>query len=159
MFQGSKAATFKTREIESGFVFEKNDQKNVNFDASEWRDTGMMYCRLDIPYPPMAGPGGNLGIIFMGTPIDAVTMAGFSWRCRKVDGWQRDLWRFMYRMRLNAPSCTVLDQDRSVLEATEPDAPLHEMLYGHDAGIVRMRRTMANDVRKQLREIKASSHA
>jgi phenylpropionate dioxygenase-like ring-hydroxylating dioxygenase large terminal subunit len=159
MFQGSKAATFKTRETESGFVFEKKDQKNVNFDASEWRDTGMIFCVLDIPYPPMAGPGGNLGIIFMGTPIDAVTMAGFSWRCRKVEGWQRDMWRFLYRMRLNAPSCAVLDQDRSVLEATEPDAPRHEMLYGHDAGIVRMRRIMTADARNQLLALKAQGLA
>lgn len=159
MYQGEKAATFRTRDTETGFIFEKVDQQNVNFDASEWCDTGVMYCRLDIPYPPMAGPGGNLGIIFMGTPVDAVTMAGFSWRCRRVEGWQRDLWRFMYRMRLNAPSCNVLEQDRTVLEATEPDATRHEMLYNHDVGLVRIRRSMASAAREQLRELKAAGLA
>lgn len=156
MYQGEKAATFRTRDTDAGFIFEKIDQRNVNFDASEWCDTGLMYCRLDIPYPPMAGPGGNLGIIFMGTPIDAVTMAGFSWRCRRVEGWQRDLWRFMYRLRLNAPSCAVLEQDRVVLEATDPDAPRHEMLYNHDAGLVRIRRTMAAEARAQLRKLRTT---
>lgn len=153
MSEGSKAATFQTRDTQNGFVFEKVDQKNVNFDASEWCDTGMMFCRLDIPYPAMAGPGGNLVIIFMGTPIDRTTMAGFSWRCRHVDGWQRDLWRFMYRMRLNAPSCAVLEQDRIVLEATEPDARRYELLYQHDIGLVRIRRTMAEAARSQLRAL------
>jgi phenylpropionate dioxygenase-like ring-hydroxylating dioxygenase large terminal subunit len=159
MYQGEKAATFRTRDTGTGFIFEKVDQRNLNFDASEWCDTGVMYCRLDIPYPPMAGPGGNLGIIFMGTPVDAVTMAGFSWRCRRVEGWQRDLWRFMYRMRLNAPSCNVLEQDRTVLEATDPDAPRHEMLYNHDVGLVRIRRSMASAARTQLRDLKAAGLA
>jgi phenylpropionate dioxygenase-like ring-hydroxylating dioxygenase large terminal subunit len=156
MSQGEKAATFQTRDTQNGFIFEKTGQRNVNFDQSEWCDSGVMYCRLDIPYPAMAGPGGNLGIIFMGTPIDATTMAGFSWRCRKVAGWQRDLWRFMYRMRLNAPSCGVLEQDREVLEATDPDATRHEMLYNHDVGLVRLRRTMASHARAQLRELRAA---
>jgi hypothetical protein len=159
MFQGDKAATFRTRDTDTGFIFEKVGQRNVNFDASEWCDTGAMYCRLDIPYPMMAGPGGNLGIIFMGTPVDAVTMAGFSWRCRRVEGWQRDLWRFMYKMRLNAPSSGVLEQDRAVLEATEPDAMRHEMLYGHDVGLVKIRRTMASEARKQLIELKTAGAA
>jgi len=156
MSEGSKVATFHTRNTQNGFIFEKVEQKNVNFDASEWCDTGVMFCRLGIPYPAMAGPGGNLGIIFIGTPIDRATMAGFSWRCRHVEGWQRDLWRFMYRMRLNAPSCAVLDQDRTVLEATEPDARRHEMLYNHDVGLVRMRRIMADAARSQLRALHAA---
>jgi phenylpropionate dioxygenase-like ring-hydroxylating dioxygenase large terminal subunit len=159
MSQGDKAATFRTRDTDTGFIFEKVGQRNVNFDASEWCDTGAMYCRLDIPYPMMAGPGGNLGIIFMGTPVDAVTMAGFSWRCRRVEGWQRDLWRFMYKMRLNAPSSGVLEQDRAVLEATEPDAMRHEMLYGHDVGLVKIRRTMASEAHKQLIELKTAGAA
>lgn len=159
MYQGAATASFRTRVTETGFVFEKADQRDVNFDRSEWYDAGVMFCRIDIPYPPLGGPGGNLYILFSGTPIDAVTMAGFSWRCRQVTGWQRDLWQFSYRLRLNALSTAVLEQDKRVLEGTEPDAPSREMLYSHDVGLARIRRSLTQEARKQLRALKAAGLA
>jgi hypothetical protein len=64
----------------------------------------------------------------------------FFWRLRHVSGWQRDLWRFLYRERLEARHYAVLEQDRTVLEGMADDARNHEILYQHDIGITRLRR-------------------
>ncbi|HEY1981163.1 MAG TPA: aromatic ring-hydroxylating dioxygenase subunit alpha, partial [Xanthobacteraceae bacterium] len=62
MYQGDTEAQFVTRDTSHGFFFEKKDQRNVNFDWSELVDDGALYVRLEIPYPPSGGPGGNFGI-------------------------------------------------------------------------------------------------
>jgi phenylpropionate dioxygenase-like ring-hydroxylating dioxygenase large terminal subunit len=131
----------------------------VNFDWSEFCDTGAIYVRLEIPYPPSGGPGGNFGIIFHATPIDATSMAGFFWRFREVEGWQRDVWRFLYKNRLEARHWHVLEQDRALLEAMEPGAERHEYLYGHDVGVARMRRWLESETRTQLRALKNAGGA
>jgi hypothetical protein len=41
----------------------------------------------------------------------------FFWRCRRVQGWQRNVWRFLYRNRLEARHWVVLEQDRVILES------------------------------------------
>ena len=66
----------------------------------------------------------------------------FHWRCRKVSGWQRDTWKFMYRNRLEGLHWDVLEQDRYVLESLAPHARDHEYLYQHDVGITRVRRML-----------------
>ena len=66
----------------------------------------------------------------------------FHWRCRKVEGWQRDTWRFLYKNRLEARHWAVLEQDRIMLEVMEPDANQREHLYAHDVGLVRLRRAL-----------------
>ena len=76
------------------------------------------------------------------TPIDERQCATFFWRCRKVDGWMRDTWRFLYRNRLEARHWVVLEQDRVMLEFMEPDANRNEHLYQHDIGLVRLRRAL-----------------
>ena len=96
MYQGDTQAHFVTRDTPHGFIFEKEGQRDVNFDWSELVDNGALYVRLEIPYPPSGGPGGNFGIVGFGTPIDENTMCVFFWRTRKVSGWQRDVWRFLY---------------------------------------------------------------
>jgi hypothetical protein len=69
---------------------------------------------------------------------------------RKVQGWQRDTWRFLYKNRLEARHWHVLEQDREILEAMEPDANQREMLYQHDMGIVRLRRHLRSLAKEQL---------
>lgn len=150
MAVGDVQAKFQVRNTEGGFVFEKVTQRDVNFDWSEWADTGAMYARLEIPYPKTAGPGGNFGIIFMTTPITERLNANFFWRNRKVQGWQRDAWRFLYRNRLEARHWHVLEQDRLIAEGIEPDANEREILYDHDVGVVRVRRWMTDEARAQL---------
>ena len=150
MSEGDIHAKFKLRKTAHGFMFEKDGQRDVNFDWTEWGDTGTHWLRLAIPYPKTGGPGGSFGIIGSYTPI-APNLAGvFHWRCRKVDGWARDTWRFLYRNRLEARHWVVLEQDRVMLEAMEPDANQREHLYEHDIGLSRLRKTMQAMAHKQL---------
>jgi phenylpropionate dioxygenase-like ring-hydroxylating dioxygenase large terminal subunit len=151
MAEGEATAAFRIRETDIGFVFEKEGQRGVNFDWTEWADTDLHWMRLEIPYPKTGGPGGGFTIIGSYTPIVENVSAAFHWRCRKLPaGWQRDTWRFLYRNRLEARHWTVLEQDRAVLEVMEPDANQNEHLYQHDMGIVRLRRHLRNLAKAQL---------
>jgi phenylpropionate dioxygenase-like ring-hydroxylating dioxygenase large terminal subunit len=152
MSEGDMTAEFQVRDVENGFIFEKKGQRDVNFDWTEWFDTGIHIMRLEIPYPKTGGPGGNFTIIGSYTPITTPVRASavFHWRCRKVDGWQRDTWRFLYKNRLEQRHWNVLEQDRLAVENMEPDANKREHLYQHDMGIVRLRRHLRNLAKKQL---------
>jgi phenylpropionate dioxygenase-like ring-hydroxylating dioxygenase large terminal subunit len=150
MSEGDVHAKFEIRETEHGFVFEKAGQRDVNFDWTEWADTGTHWMRLEIPYPKTGGPGGSFIIIGSYAPITPTLSAVFFWRVRRVQGWQRHVWQFLYRNRLEARHWTVLEQDRVMMEAMEPDANQREQLYAHDAGVVRIRRVMSNLAKKEL---------
>jgi len=150
MAEGEFSADFQIRDTDTGFVFEKKGQRNINFDWTEWVDTGIHLMRLEIPYPKTGGPGGNFTIIGGYVPITDRAAGSFFWRCRKVSGWQRSAWRFLYRNRLEARHFHVLEQDRVAMENMEPDANQREHLYQHDLGIVRLRRTLRVLAQKQL---------
>ncbi len=150
MSEGDNTAQFRIRDTETGFVFEKTGQRGVNFDWTEWGLTGLGWMRLAIPYPKTGGPGGSFGIVALVTPIGPQKTAGFFWRCRKVDGWMRDTWRFLYRNRLEARHWAVLEQDRVMLEQMEPDANTREILYQHDIGLVRLRRVLKTLATEQV---------
>jgi phenylpropionate dioxygenase-like ring-hydroxylating dioxygenase large terminal subunit len=153
MAEGDSSAKFGIRQTDTGFVFEKEGQRNVNFDWTEWADTGVHWMRLEIPYPKTGGPGGNFIIIGSYSPISPKLSAVFFWRVRKLPvGWERDTWRFLFRNRLEARHWQVLEQDRVLLEAMDVDANQHENLYQHDLGIVRLRRHMRNLAAAQLAE-------
>lgn len=147
--------SFVTRDTDTGFIFEKDGQRGVNFDWTEWADTGMHWMRLEIPYPKTGGPGGNFHIVGSYTPIARDLCAVFHWRCRPLTGWQRDTWRFLYRNRLEVRHWAVLEQDREMLEFMEPDANQRENLYQHDLGLVRLRRHLKNLAKAQLELIEA----
>jgi len=154
MSEGDIHAKFKLRTTPTGFVFEKDGQRDVNFDWTEWADTGTHWMRLEIPYPKTGGPGGSFTIIGSYTPIIRAGLppatAVFFWRCRKVQGWQRDVWQFLYRNRLEARHWAVLEQDRLMMEAMEPDANQRERQYEHDLGLQRLRQHMQRLALKQL---------
>jgi phenylpropionate dioxygenase-like ring-hydroxylating dioxygenase large terminal subunit len=156
MSEGERQASFVTRDTPTGFFFEKAGQRDVNFDWSELVDDGAIYVRLEIPYPKTAGPGGNFAIIACATPIDERHTACFFWRVRQVQGWQRDAWRFLYRTKLEPRHWHVLEQDREILEGCGPGLEKHETLYQHDAGVVRMRRHLAQAARAQLMALRAA---
>jgi phenylpropionate dioxygenase-like ring-hydroxylating dioxygenase large terminal subunit len=156
MSAGETSARFRIRETARGFVFEKTDQRGVNFDWVEYCRTGVDWVDLEIPYPPTAGPGGPFGIVGMGTPIDAHRTAVFFWRYRRVSGWERDVWHFLYRTRLEQRHWKVLEQDRAMLEAMAVDADQAENLYQHDLGVVRLRRFYRNLADEQAAELAAS---
>jgi len=149
MFGGEISARFRIRETDRGFFFEKTDQVGVNFDWVEYVRGSMDYVDLEIPYTPSAGPGGVFGIVGMATPIDRNNSAIFHWRTRHVQGWEREVWRFLYRTRLEEKHWVVLEQDREVLEALAADADEEEHLYQHDLGVSRIRRIYRADAAKQ----------
>jgi len=149
---GDRKAQMQSRSTPTGLVFEKVGQRDVNFDWVEWGESGAFWMRLSIPYRPKYGPGGPFYITGFATPVDAHHTQVFFWRCRKVSGWQRDVWKFMYRNRLEGLHWDVLEQDRLVLEDMAPDARAHEYLYQHDTGLARVRRRCEEVAAAQLRD-------
>ncbi len=150
MAEGEKQSVMQARATEHGFIFEKTDQAGVNFDWTEFGATGAWWQRLAIPYRKSAGPGGSFGIVGIVTPVDETSCRVFFWRCRKAQGWQRDAWKFLYRARLESLHWDVLEQDRLILEGMLDDAREDEALYAHDAGLVRLRRLMATEAKRQV---------
>jgi phenylpropionate dioxygenase-like ring-hydroxylating dioxygenase large terminal subunit len=150
MAEGDKQAEMRVRQTETGLVFEKVGQRDVNFDWVEFGETGAIWMRLEIPYRKKFGPGGNFGIIGFATPIDEHHCQAYFWRTRKVTGWERDAWRFLYRNRLEGLHWAVLEQDRYVLENLAPAARDHETLYQHDLGMSRVRRLMRQRAQQHL---------
>ena len=125
----------------------------MNFDWVEWGESGAQWMRLSIPYQKKHGPGGPFYIVGFATPVDAEHTQVFFWRCRKVRGWQRDAWRFLYRNRLEGLHWAVLEQDHELLENMAPQARSREFLYQHDVGMARVRRMLEMKAREQLRAL------
>jgi phenylpropionate dioxygenase-like ring-hydroxylating dioxygenase large terminal subunit len=157
MAMGDKTARMQIVPTPTGFVFEKVGQRGVNFDWVEWGETGAPWMRLAIPYRKNAGPGGDFFIVGLVTPVDENNCRVFFWRCRKVEGWQRDVWKFLYRTQLEGLHWEVLEQDRVVLEAMEPDARAHEFLYQHDTGLSRLRRVLRQKAEAQIAALAATA--
>ncbi len=151
MSEGDIEAKFRIRETDRGFFFEKTDQVGVNFDWVELCFTGVDWVDLSIPYPKSAGPGGPFGIVGMATAIDEYSTAIFFWRYRRVEGWLRDTWRFLYKTTLEPRHWSVLEQDRVMLESMARDADSAENLYQHDLGVMRIRRMFRQQARRQAK--------
>lgn len=153
MAEGDRSAEMRIVPTESGFLFEKIGQKGVNFDWVEFAESGALWLRLSIPYRKQFGPGGPFWIIGMVVPTADDHCRVFFWRSRKVQGWQRDVWRFLYRARLERLHWDVLEQDRVILESMTREPRAQEYLYAHDAGLARVRRMMEKMAEKQLEAI------
>jgi phenylpropionate dioxygenase-like ring-hydroxylating dioxygenase large terminal subunit len=149
MAEGDKSAEMRVRKTPTGLVFEKTGQRGVNFDWVELGDTGCLWLRLAIPYQKRYGPGGSFGIVGFATPVDEKHTQVYFWRTRKVQGWQRDVWRFLYRNRLEGLHWAVLEQDQFVLESLPEDARDREFLYEHDVGLARVRRMLEKRAAEQ----------
>lgn len=151
MAEGDKTAEMSLRKTETGFVFEKVGQRGVNFDWVEFGESNCLWLRLAIPYQKKYGPGGPFGIVGFATPVDETHCRVFFWRTRKVAGWQRSVWRFLYRNRLEGLHWDVLEQDRLILENMASDARSREFLYQHDQGMARVRKHLEKRARDQVR--------
>lgn len=148
---GSKQDLMKLDKTDDGFRVERVGQTGENFDWTEFElHPGVMFCFLDIPYPPAAGPGGFMRIVGFVSPIDARTCKVFFWRLRKVEGLARESWRFLYRARLEPNHWNVLEQDRVMLEGMPDDARKREMLYQHDLGVSRIRQMLTRAAKTQI---------
>lgn len=150
MADGAKTALMQTRKTDTGFIFEKIDQSGVNFDWVEWGEGNCLWMRLAIPYQKKFGPGGPFTIVGFVTPLDENNSMVFFWRVREVGGWQRSVWRFLYRNRLEGLHWEVLEQDRLLLENMSPSARNQEYLYQHDVGLSQVRRRMEKIAENQL---------
>ena len=53
----------------------------------------------------------------------------------------------------------MLEQDRFIAERLAADADRHEYLYGHDTGVARVRKLMADEAERQARAIEESALA
>jgi hypothetical protein len=80
MAEGDKQADMRVRKTETGLMFEKVGQRDVNFDWVELGETGALWMRLAIPYKKKFGPGGNFGIIGFATPVDENNCQVYFWR-------------------------------------------------------------------------------
>jgi len=148
---GAKQDVMQLEERDDGFHIAKMAQQGQNLDWTHVViDGSQLYCRLDIPYPAAAGPGGPFQIIGYSTPVDETSCMSFFWRCRRVTGVARESWRFLYRSTLEARHWHVLEQDHHMLANIPSDAPKREMLYQHDIGVSRLRRMLLQQVRQQL---------
>ena len=156
MAEGDKRSEMKVRKTDSGLVFEKVGQRGVNFDWVELGETGCLWLRLTIPYQKRYGPGGSFGIVGLATPVDDKHCQVYFWRTRKAQGWQRNVWRFLYRNRLEALHWAVLEQDQMVLESMPDDARSREFLYEHDVGLARVRRMLEKRAADQAQALAAA---
>jgi phenylpropionate dioxygenase-like ring-hydroxylating dioxygenase large terminal subunit len=154
---GDKEANMRVRKTDAGLVFEKVGQRDVNFDWVEFGDSGTLWMLLSIPYRKNAGPGGNFYIVGFVTPLDENHCQVFFWRTRQVSGWQRDVWKFMYKNRLEGLHWDVLEQDRIVLEQMAPNARDQEGLNAHDVGLTRVRRFFEQTAKEQIKELTAAA--
>jgi phenylpropionate dioxygenase-like ring-hydroxylating dioxygenase large terminal subunit len=152
--EGGKQAEMRVRKTDIGLVIEKTEQRGINFDWTEFGETGCLWMRLEVPYKAKYG-GGLFGIVAFATPIDATHCQVFFWRTRKARGWQRDLWRFMFRNRLEALHYAVIEQDRRVLENMAPNATSHEFLYQHDLGVARLRQLLRQRAKEEMTALAA----
>ena len=149
MGEGDKTAEMRIRKTEHGLMFEKTSQKGLNFDWTEFGETGTLWMRLAIPYQKKYG-GGEFFINGFATPIDEDHCMVFFWRVKKAVGWERSTWRFLYRTRLEGLHWAVLEQDRMILEDMAPDPRSQEFLYQHDTGLARIRRLLETRAREQV---------
>ena len=148
---GARKDRMKIEDITGGFTISRaSGQRGENFDTGDFIDTGIHWIRIDVPYPATAGPGGPFRIIGYVTPIDDSNCIVFFYRLRRVAGWKRDMWRFLYKTTLEGRHWHVLEQDREMLEAMPNDARYHENLYQHDIGVSRLRRSLYEVAQGQI---------
>ncbi len=134
-----------------GFSTVRNNQRGVNIDwhEVEFHPGNILWVLPDVPYPAGAG-GGSFRINGHPTPIDETTTYVSFYRSRKLSGWRRDMWRFLYLNRLEARALTVVEQDRTLLEAISLEARNREKLAQSDIAVGRMRRLLREEAQRQI---------
>ena len=120
---GAKQDTMKIEKNANGFVVARVGQQGENFDWTEMvTEAAAPYCRLDIPYPAAAGPGGPFRIIGFTTPVDEDNCLVFFWRLRKASGLAREVWRF--HVPGNARAAALARAGTGPRDADQPCRPM-----------------------------------
>jgi phenylpropionate dioxygenase-like ring-hydroxylating dioxygenase large terminal subunit len=146
---GKKHAALHVQETPTGFETVRDNQRGVNIDwhEAEFHRDNIIWVRTEIPYPASIG-GGSFRINGFPTPIDRNSTLVWFFRSRKISGWQRNMWRFLYRNRLEERNRHVVDQDRVVLEAIPLAARQRERLIQTDIAVSRMRRHLLGEAHR-----------
>jgi phenylpropionate dioxygenase-like ring-hydroxylating dioxygenase large terminal subunit len=128
-----------------GFMVEREGQRGVNFDWSEFYCSDSMWVRLDIPLP--FGPKGILRILCFATPIDENRTLVYFLRYRNLSGWKRAYWRFLYKTFWQKQHLKVIEQDRVILESQRgAQSRRAEHLSNSDRGVTELRKFLREKV-------------
>lgn len=157
---GVKQSVLQLHETPTGYVIERDNQRGVNIDRTEvtYRPGSNFWIWTDIPYPKQAG-GNYFRIISHITPIDREHTYFWVFRSQKSSGWRRDMWRFLYKNRLEKRHLDVLDQDKNIMEDIPANVRERETLIQSDIGIARMRRMMLKEAEAQIRSMRAGARS
>ena len=151
---GVKQSVIELHKTEHGFYIERDNQKGVNIDRTEviHKEGNNFWVLTSIPYPKSAG-GNFFTIISHLTPIDENRSYVWFMRYQKSQGWRRNLWRFLYKNRLERRHLDVVEQDREMLESIPQDVGQREMMIQCDIGVARIRRIMSQKAEGQASRI------
>ena len=157
---GDSAGELGFERTEHGFVVFRKYQQNVNLDRTElFRYAGSGFWAVtDLPYRTEEG-GGTVRLFRTPTPIDRENTLVYNYRLQKRTGWERDLWRFLYKNRVAMRSVAVLEQDRVVLSTISGEADQRETLLQLDIGVSRIRRMYREEAERQFQAIAAMNSA
>jgi phenylpropionate dioxygenase-like ring-hydroxylating dioxygenase large terminal subunit len=143
--RGSLEDDMRTTRNPTGFMVEREGQRGVNFDWSEFYCRDSMWVRLDIPLP--FGPKGILRILCFATPIDEHSSLVYFLRYRDLRGWKRAYWRFLYKTFWVKQHHKVIEQDRIILESQRgAQSRIAEHLANSDRGVTELRRLLREKV-------------
>jgi phenylpropionate dioxygenase-like ring-hydroxylating dioxygenase large terminal subunit len=143
--RGSLEDDMRTTRTEAGFIVEREGQRGVNFDWSEFYCRNSLWVRLDIPLP--FGPKGILRILCFATPIDENRTLVYFLRYRNLAGWKRAYWRFLYRTFWEKQHFKVIEQDRVILESQRgAESRVAEHLANSDRGVTELRKFLREKI-------------
>ena len=143
--RGSLEDDMRITRTAEGFVVEREGQRGVNFDWSEFHCRDSMWVRLDIPLP--FGPQGILRILCFATPIDERRTLVYFLRYRKLAGWKRAYWRFLYKIFWERQHLRVIEQDRVILESQRgAQSRAAEHLANSDRGVTELRKLLREKI-------------
>lgn len=150
--RGNQEGDLGYKKTKDGFVVWRKYQEGVNLDRTEvfcYPGSGY-WAMTDVPYPQNEG-GGPVRLFRYPTPIDRENVLVWNYRLRQASGWQRDVWRFLYRNRVYERGITVLEQDRIALATIPVDAREREYLLQLDIGVSHIRRMYKQEAEKQFK--------
>ena len=143
--RGALEDDMRTTRTAQGFIVEREGQRGVNFDWSEFYCADSVWVRLDIPLP--FGPKGILRILCFATPIDESRTLVYFLRYRNLSGWKRAYWRFLYRTFWEKQHFKVIEQDRIILESQRgAQSRVAEHLSNSDRGVTELRKFLREKI-------------
>jgi phenylpropionate dioxygenase-like ring-hydroxylating dioxygenase large terminal subunit len=143
--RGALEDDMRTKRNPDGFIVEREGQRGVNFDWSEFYCRDSLWVRLDIPLP--FGPKGILRILCFATPINDDATLVYFLRYRKLSGWKRAYWRFLYNAFWEKQHWKVIEQDRAILESQRgAESRMFEHLANSDRGVTELRKLLREKI-------------